>query len=44
MAAITKVGGATFGITCTTPEAKIYEEEAAVAKAGTARVEFVIVS
>lgn len=25
MAAITKGGSATFGITCTTPEAKIYE-------------------
>lgn len=44
MAAITKVGSATFGITCTTPEAKIYEGEAAIAKAGTARVGFAIVS
>lgn len=44
MVAITKVGSATFGITCATPEAKIYEGEAAIAMAGTARVGFAIVS
>lgn len=32
MAAITKVGSATFGITCTTPEAKIYEGGAVISR------------